>query len=147
MPDVGVGDEQFNGRIAHRHQFRFAGTAVKQKQMPFAAHDGNELVHDAARHAGKFVFGLLAQESLLDRVQFLSRDGFEQSRGGDFQRGAAGQAAAQRHGRVQQHVQSAGVEAARRETGDDAARVIAPPQRTGCNGLGGIDVRDFLFGG
>ncbi len=46
--------------------------------------------------------------------------------GGDFQRGAAGKAAAQRHGGMQQHVETAGVEAAREEAGDDAARIIRP---------------------
>jgi hypothetical protein len=45
-------------------------------------------------------------------------DGFDQGRRADFQRGAAGQTAAQRHGRMQQHVQPARIEAARRETGE-----------------------------
>ena len=72
---------------------------------------GNELVHDAAGHAGEFVLGLLAQQRLFDRINCLAGGGFDQGGGADFQRGAAGQAAAQRHGGMQQHVQPAGIDA------------------------------------
>ena len=87
---------------------------------------GNELVHDAARHAGEFVLGLLAEQRLFHRIEFLAGDGFQQRGGGDFQRGAAGKSAAQRHGGMQPARRAAGIEAARQKAGDDAARIICP---------------------
>jgi hypothetical protein len=49
------------------------------------AHHGNELVHDAARDARKFVLGFLAEQRLLDGINFFAGRGFKQSRGADFQ--------------------------------------------------------------
>ena len=87
-----------------------------KQDMVFPAHDGNELVHDAARHSGKFVLGLLAKQRLFDRIEFFAGDGFEQRGGGDFQGGAAGQTAAQRHGRMNQRVEAAGIQCRGRES-------------------------------
>ena len=106
--DVRVHDEHGDRRIVHRHQFRLARAAIEQEQMIFAAHDGNELVHDAAGHAGEFMFGLLAEQRLFNRINLFAGDDFEQGGGGHFERGAAGQAATQRDGRVQQHVKTQG---------------------------------------
>ena len=61
-----------NGRVVHRHQFGLARAAIEQQQMIFPAHHGNKLVHDAARHAGEFMFGLLAQQGLFDGIQFFA---------------------------------------------------------------------------
>ena len=63
--------------------------------MVLAAHDGNELVHDAAGHPGEFVLRLLAEERFFNRVNFLAGDGFEQVAVADLQCGAAGQSAAE----------------------------------------------------
>ena len=98
MFDIGVGNQQLDGRIAHGHQFRLARAAIEQQQMVFAAHDGNELVHDAAGDAGKFVLGFLAEQRLFDRVHFFAGDGFQQGGRADFERRAAGKPAAQRDG-------------------------------------------------
>ena len=83
-----------------------ARTAIQQQQVVLLAHHGDELVHDAARHPGVVVLGLLAEQRLVHRVELLARDGFQQGRGGDFQRRAAGQPAAQRNRGVNQARQS-----------------------------------------
>ena len=51
-----------DGWIVHRHQLGLARAAIEQEQMVFPAHDGDELVHDAAGHAGEFMLGLLAKQ-------------------------------------------------------------------------------------
>ena len=58
------------------------GTAVEQQQMVLLAHHGDELVHDAAGHAGVVVLGLLAEQRFVHRVELLARDGFQQGGGG-----------------------------------------------------------------
>ena len=98
MFDVGVGDEQLDGRIVHGHKLGLAGAAIEEQEMIFAAHDGNELIHDAAGDTGKFVLGLLAEQRLLDRLQLFAGDGFKQRRGADFEGRAAGKPAAERNG-------------------------------------------------
>ena len=45
-------------------------------------------------------------------INFLAGRGFDQGGGADFQRGAAAQSAAQRHGGMQQNIQPAGIDAA-----------------------------------
>jgi hypothetical protein len=139
MPDIGVGDEQLDRRIAHRHELGFPRAAIEQQEMVFAPHDGNELVHDAARNTGKFMLGLLTQQRLFNGIHFFAGDGFQQRRGADLERGTAGKSAAQRHGRMQQHVQPAGIDATREAAGNDAARIISPLRRTGFEGRGQIN--------
>src|SRR5208282_1056979 len=80
-----------------------------------------------------------------DRVDFLAGDGLDQRRGADFQRGAAGQSATKRHGRVQQHVQPKWFDPAREETGDDAARIIRPFGSAGFAGFGQVNDRRLVF--
>ena len=109
---VGVDDEHGDGGIGHRHQFRLPRTAIEEQDAVFLAQDGNELVHDAARHAGEFVLGLLAQQRLFDRIQFPAGDDFEQGGHGHFEGGAAGKTTAQRHGRVNQRIETAGIQSA-----------------------------------
>ena len=147
MFDIGVGDEQLDGRVIHGHEFGFARTAIEQQKMIFAPHDGNELVHDAAGNPGKFVLGLLAKQRLFNGIQFFPGDGFEQRCGADFERGTAGKPAAQRDCRVQQHVESAGIDAARKAACDDTARIIPPLRRAGFDGRGQINQHRLGAGG
>ncbi len=126
VPHVGIDDKHGNGRIAHRHQLGFPRAAVEQQHLVFPAHDGNELVHDAARHSGIFVLGLLAKQRLFNRIKFFAGDGFEQRGGGHFKGCAAGQTAAERHGRVNHRIEAAGIQSAGEESGNDADGIIGP---------------------
>lgn len=58
--DVGVGDQHHQFGVLQRHQPRLEGPAVDEQRVALLAHDGDELVHDAARHAGELVLRLLA---------------------------------------------------------------------------------------
>ena len=53
------------------------------------SHDGNKLVHDAAGNTGEIVFSLLAEQRFFDGINFFAGHGFQQGRGGDFQRRTA----------------------------------------------------------
>ena len=66
--------------------------AIEQHEMIGPAHHRCKLVHDAARHAGEFVLGFLAEQSLFDGFKRRARHRFEQRGRGDFERRAAGQA-------------------------------------------------------
>jgi len=66
--------------------------------MAFASERGNKLVHDAARHPGEIMFGLLREQDFFNGVNVPASRGFNQSGCANFKRGAAAQAAAQRHG-------------------------------------------------
>jgi len=141
--DVGIDDEQGDRWIIHRYEFGLARAAVEQQQMIFPAHYRNELVHDATRHAGEFVFGLLAKQRLFDGIKLLAGGGFQQGSRTHLQRGAAGQTTSEWDGRMQQHIESGGLDAVRHKTGDDTAGVIRPFQRAGSNGRGYINHRRF----
>ncbi len=94
--------------------------------MVFPAHDGNELVHDAARHPGIVVFGLLAEQRFLNRIEVFAGDDFEQRGRGDLEGCAAGKAAAERDVRVNQRVKAAGILPSGKETSDDTGGIIRP---------------------
>ncbi len=136
MTDVGIDDQQGDRRIIHGDKIGLARPAIEQQQMIFPAHHGNKLVHDAAGHAGEFVFGLLAEQRLLDGIQLPAGGGLQQGGHTHLQGGAAGQPAAERDGRVQQNIQSGGPNAACLKTGDDAAGIIRPFQRVAFDGRG-----------
>ena len=126
MFHVGIDDEHGDGGIGHRHQFRFPRAAIEEQDTVFLTQDGNELVHDAARHAGVFVLGLLTKQHLFHRIKLPAGDDFEQGGHGHFERSTAGKAATHRHGRVNQRVEAAGIQSTGQKTGDDAGRIICP---------------------
>ena len=107
--------------------------------MAFASEGGNKLVHDTAGHSGKIVLRLLAKQRLFHRIESGSRDRFQQRGGANLERGTAAQATAQRHGGMQEHVETARLDAALQEAGDNATRVIPPFWRGQPNGPGKIN--------
>jgi hypothetical protein len=57
---------------ARGNQASFERPAVNQQGVAFFAQRRNELVHDAARHVGKLVFGLLAANGFGRRVHHVA---------------------------------------------------------------------------
>ena len=94
MADIRVDDQHGDCGIGHRHTSRRPRAAVQQQRVIFLSEDGCELVHDAAGHAGKVVFGPLAEQCFLQRFECRAGHRFEQGGGGHLQRGAAGEPAA-----------------------------------------------------
>ena len=141
VADVRVDDQDGYCGVGHRHRGGGARAAVQQQRVIFPGEDGGELVHDAARHAGKVVFGPLAQQRLLNRVERLAGHRFEQGGGGDLQRGAAGEPAAIRQGGFDDRVEAADFFPKLLESGDDAPDVIGPA------GLAALDLGAQAEGG
>lgn len=113
--------------------------AVEQKQVAFLRHDRGELVHDATRDAREFMLRALAEQRLLDRIEHAAGDGFEQRRGGDLQRRAAGKPATERDIGINQRVEAVEGRAQPLEAGDYAARVIRPRRFATLDGPGQIN--------
>src|SRR4030095_9872323 len=100
----------------------------------------SELVHNAAGHAGEVVLGALTEQGLLNRVELLACDRFNQCRGGDFKGGATGESAANRHARINHGVETGDPDLALLETGDYAAHVVRPGRLTFADWSFQIDV-------
>jgi len=147
VSDIAVGNEQLDGGVVHGHKLGFARAAIQQQEMVFAPHDGNKLVHDAAGNTGKFMLGFLAQQRFFNGIHFFAGDGFPQRCGADFESGAAGKPAAQRNRRMQQHVQTAGIDPIRQKSGNNTAWIITPFGRAGFDRRGKINQHRFDTGG
>ncbi len=105
VPDVGVDDQHHDGLVRERHRLDFHGPAVNLDSKAFFAHDRDELIHDAARHAGKLVLCLLTrQRLLLPREALGVRQGLQERVERYLQRGRAGQASTYVHGRLVNYV-------------------------------------------
>ena len=85
-----------------------------------------ELIHDAAGHPGELVFRALAEQRLFHGIEDVPGHGFEQSGGGYFQSRAAGKAAAQRHGRIQESLEAVDLNSESLKSGYHSTRVVGP---------------------
>jgi hypothetical protein len=101
----------------------------------FGAGD-DELVHDAAGDAGKGMFGFLAELDGLKCGQVLLRELFEQPAGGDFEGGAAAEAAPDGKVGRDDGLEAGYLDAALLEAGEDAFDVIGPAGGAGFEGGG-----------
>ena len=101
--DHGVADHQPDLRV-DRHEARIERPAVDQERASGRPMTGDELVHDAATHADEVVLGALAGEGERRQVDGDARGGEEGIAGRDLQRGGGGEAGAERHIAVDEHV-------------------------------------------
>lgn len=87
------------------------------------------------------MLSLLTEKRFFDGIKSPACDRFEQGRGTDFERSAAAQATAQRHGGMQEYVEAPWLDTACLKPGDYATGIISP---FGCgwhNRAGKIDRR------
>ena len=93
ISDVVAGEypQDRNFRIRERHHLGTVGTTVEKHRLVSLGHRDAELVHYAARHAGVLVFGRLAEENLVQRVELVPGQRLEERRSSHLQRGAARQ--------------------------------------------------------
>ncbi len=73
----------------------------------------------------------LSGKAALSRVERVAGDRFDERGGSDFQRGAAGKPAAERHGGGDQHFQRPGIHTAFGEQIEHAVQVDAPRRQLG----------------
>lgn len=92
--DFGVDDEDGDVGVIECDLAGFVGSAVDEEGVTVLAHGGDELVHDAAGHAGVFVFGFLAEQCLADGVEFEVGECFAEGGGGDLEGGGGGESCA-----------------------------------------------------
>ena len=136
--DVGVGDDDAEVLVIEGDLSGGAVAAVDEEGVAFFAHGGDELVHDAAGHAGIVVLGPLAGECEFDEVHGFVVDGEECEGGGDFDGGGGGEAAAE--GDV-------GIDEGVHALGDLGALAHGFCGALGVEGPGGAVLRDFAVDG
>lgn len=87
--DAGIGDDDVDIGRSEWDGLGLFGAAVDEDGVVLFGEDGSELVHDAAGNAGEFLFGLLAEQGFIFRVDGDAEDAFDEGGGGDLDGGGA----------------------------------------------------------
>ena len=131
---VAVAHDDRHRRVRHRHQLALVRAAVDQQQIALHRARRDELVHDAARHAGEGVLRRLAQQRAILRGKRHAQDLLQEHGHRNLQRRRAAEPAANGHIRRNRHVEAHLLLAeASNEFVDDALLLI-----TGDRGYGHI---------
>ncbi len=123
--DHGVADDE-GGRFRNGDQLEIESAAIQQERVILLAVERDELIHDAATRADKFVFGFLAKAGEVEAIDFFCGEIHQAEGGGDFDGGGGAEAGAHGNFAVNEQIGTGQAESGLFQLESNAHRIIGP---------------------